>query len=345
MGSNGKNRTESAASSVLDYGEGQPLIASSWDGAHHALSIFRTEDTIFKDAEMIYDSIRRLRNYIKHHPVDKAPPKGEFVPVVEYLWKLIDTIYAAKWDSLIFDKKKTLTIRKCVREHIVPYYKQNQLSTSTLDMKTNTPFPLPSAEAAPPSTTNMSVTPPPSNKNVESTVKKAPKSSNMKKSYAQASKSNLSCIEDILQVKKAFPALLVNEVGKVLKISNSREGSKKPKINMMTRGPSRKEVIIPMAKHIAELMINSAHTHIINVNKCLKNSKLDIVADFICITNNGIVITTNKPANNLNLSTIEKYLKSIQNVNSDSIKSPHLPKSKSYMKIIGLPYKIKQDVI
>ena len=80
-----------------------------------------------------------------------------------------------------------------------------------------------------------------------------------------------------------------------------------------------------MAKHIAELIVNSAHTHITNVNKCLKNSKSNIVANFICITNNGIVITTNKPANNLNLSTIEKYLKSIQNVNSDWIKSPHLP--------------------
>ena len=114
---------------------------------------------------------------------------------------------------------------------------------------------------------------------------------------------------------------------------------------MTTRGLLRKEVIIPMAKHITELIINSAHTHITNVNKCLKNSKSDIVANFICITNNGIVITTNKPANNVNLSTIEKYLKSIQNVDSDSIKSPHLPKSKSYMKIIGLPYKIKQDVI
>ena len=114
---------------------------------------------------------------------------------------------------------------------------------------------------------------------------------------------------------------------------------------MTTRGPLRKEVIIPIVKHIAELIVNSAHTHITNVNKCLKNSKSDIVANFICITNNGIVITTNKPANNVNLSTIEKYLKSIQNVDSDSIKSPHLPKSKSYMKIIGLPYKIKQDVI
>ena len=35
---------------------------------------------------------------------------------------------------------------------------------------------------------------------------------------------------------------------------------------------------------------------------------------------------------------IEKYLKSIQNINPDSIESPHLPKSKSYMKITGLPY-------
>ena len=341
MGSNGKNRAESAAPSVLDYGKGQPLIASSWDGAHHVLSIFRTEDTIFKDAEMIYNSIRRLRNYIKHHPVDKAPLKGEFVPVVEYLWKLIDTIYATKWDSLIFNKEKTLTIRKCVREHIMPYYRQNQLSTLTSNTKTNTLFPLSSAEAAPPPTTNMSVTLPPPNKNVKSTVKKAPKPSNMKKSYVQASKSNLSCIEDILRVKEVFPALLVNEVGKVLKISNSGEGSKKPRINMMTRELSRKEVIIPMAKHIAELIINSAHTHIINVNKCLKNSKSDIVTDFIRITNNGIIITTNKPANNLNLSTIEKYLKNIQNVDSDLIESPCLPKSKSYMKIIGLPYKIK----
>ena len=100
-----------------------------------------------------------------------------------------------------------------------------------------------------------------------------------------------------------------------------------------------------MAKYIAKLIVNSAHTHITNVNKCLKNFKSDIVANFICITNNGIVITTNKLANNLNLSTIEKYLKSIQNVNLDSIKSPCLPKSKLYMKIIGLPYKIEQDVI
>ena len=178
-------------------------------------------------------------------------------------------------------------------------------------MMMSNPSPLSSAEAAPLPTTNILVAPPSPNKTIEITIKKSPKPSNMKKSYTQASKSNLLHIEDIVQIKEVFPALSANKVGKVLKIRNSREGNKKPKINMTTRGPSRKEVIIPMAKYITELIINSAHIHIANVNKCLKNSKLNIVTDFIRSTNNRIVITTNKPANNLNLSTIEKYLKSI----------------------------------
>ena len=228
----------------------------------------------------------------------------------------------------------------------MPYYMQNQPSTASSNtMMINTPSPLPSAEVAPPPTANISGAPPPPNKNVESTTKKDPKPSNLKKSYAQASKSNLLCIKDIMQVKEAFPALSVDEVGKVLKIKNSRGDNRKPKINMTTRGPSRKEVIILMAKHIAELIVNSAHIHITNINKCLRNSKSDIVTDFIRSANNRIIITTSKLANNLNLAIIEKYLKSIQNVDSDSIESPHLPKSKSYMKIIGLPYKINQDII
>jgi len=146
----------------------------------------------------MFESIRRMRNYIKHHPADKVTIGREFTLVVEQLWKLFNNIYAAKWDSLIFNREKTLTIRKCVRECIVPFYRQNQPSTSTLNTKSNVPAPLPSTEDAPPTITNMSAPPPPPNKNVESTVKKDPKPSNMKKSYAQASKSNLSCIEDIV---------------------------------------------------------------------------------------------------------------------------------------------------
>jgi len=139
--------------------------------------------------------------------------------------------------------------------------------------------------------------------------------------------------------------LSADEVEKMLKAKNSDEGNKKPRMNMMARRLSRREVIIPMTKPNAELIVNSVHIHTSNINKCLKNSKSDIIADFICITNNGIVITTKKLANNLNLSTIKKYLKNIKNIDPNSIESPHLPKFKSYMKIIGLPYKIDQEVI
>ena len=38
-------------------------------------------------------------------------------------------------------------------------------------------------------------------------------------------------------------------------------------------------------------------------------------------------------------------MKNVQNVNLDSIKSPHLPKSKSYMKIVGLLYSSKLRVM
>jgi len=148
---------------------------------------------------MMYDFIVRLRSFIKHHPVDKSPMERELSPIVEMLWKLFDTIYSAKWDILIFNKEKNLTIRKCVGECIMPYYMQNQPSTSSSNMMmTTTPSSLPSAEAAPPPTTNISVVLPPPNKNIESTVKKDPKPSNMKKSYMQASKSNLLHIEDIV---------------------------------------------------------------------------------------------------------------------------------------------------
>ena len=146
-------------------------------------------------------------------------------------------------------------------------------------------------------------------------------------------------------MKEVFPTLSADEVGKMLKAKNSSGSTKKPKINITTRGQSRREVIISMTKTNAELIINSAYIHISNINKYLKNSKSDTFANFIQFNVNGIIITTNKPTSDLDLSTIEKYLKNVQNVNPDSIGSPCLPKSKSYMKIIGLPYSSKLGVM
>ena len=188
--------------------------------------------------------------------------------------------------------------------------------------------------------------PPPPIKTTGLNDKKAPKPSTMKKSYAQASKViKLTNIEDVIQVKEVFPALSADEVGKMLKVKNSNGGMKKPKINITTREQSKREVIIPMTKANAELIVNSAHIHTTSINKCLKNSNSNIVTDFIRFNINGIIITMNKPASDLDLSTIEKYLKNIQNIIPESIESLCLPKSKSYMKIIGLPYSSELGVL
>ena len=131
----------------------------------------------------------------------------------------------------------------------------------------------------------------------------------------------------------------------MMKAKNSSKRKKKPRVNMTTRRLFRKQVIIPIAKLNTELIINSANHHISNINKCLKNIKSDVVADFICSTNDRLIIIINKPANASNLNMIEKYLENIENINSDSINCLCLPKSKLYLKIIGLSHVTEQGVI
>jgi len=269
--------------------------------------------------------------------------------VIKELWDLIEALISKKWDILIFNKEATLSIQKCLWERIIPFYNNLEslnANSAKKSLSSMPPDPLSSSKITSSLTVNRPVAPPPPTKSMESLVKKTPKPLNMKKSYVQASKVNISSnIEDVIWVKEAFPTLSADKVRKMLNIKNREMGMKKPKINITTRKPSRREIIIPMTKVNAKLIINFAHIHISNVNKCLKNSKSDIIADFIRININRIVITTNKPASNLDLSTIKKYLKSIQNINPDSIKSPCLPRSKSYMKIIGLPYLNKSEVL
>ena len=57
---------------------------------------------------------------------------------------------------------------------------------------------------------------------------------------------------------------------------------------MTTKKPSRKQVIISMAKSNAKLIINLANQIITNINKSLREIKSDVFTDFIYIINNGV---------------------------------------------------------
>jgi len=271
----GKGRMDSIDSdpSLLNYGRNQPSIPSSWNEAHYALSIFGTDQTPEIDARNMAQSITRIIDYIKNNLADKKLPVREFEHVTKGFWDLITAIYSSRWNLLSIEDGKifcALVGKKILNNYTkLSLVKQPKVSKPQPSMPTITIIP------------NIPASPPPS-KMTESNEKKAPKPMFMKKSYAQASKpKNSTSIEDVIRVKKVFPSLSANEVGKMLKAKNSNRGMKKPKVNMTTRGQSKREVIIPMTKSNAELIVNSAHTHISNINKYLKNSKSNIFADFI----------------------------------------------------------------
>ena len=69
-----------------------------------------------------------------------------------------------------------------------------------------------------------------------------------------------------------------------------------------------------------KFMMNSSF-HITNINRALKNIKSDIKADFVQSEQTDIIITTNKIAAQLDLQTIEQYVKSANHIKVEQIKT------------------------
>lgn len=84
--------------------------------------------------------------------------------------------------------------------------------------------------------------------------------------------------------------------------------------------------------------MKKSSAHIYNINRALKNIKSEIIADFICLDNKGIIITTNNVASMLDLQTIKMYITNINNIELNHVEVPRLPQSKSYLKIISIPF-------
>ena len=92
--------------------------------------------------------------------------------------------------------------------------------------------------------------------------------------------------------------------------------------------------------NIVKFILNSSD-YITNINRVLKNIKLEIKADYIHSETSGIIIVTDKVASPLDFKTIEKYIKNLNQIDLENVETSQLPQSKSYLKIIGLPYLIE----
>ena len=106
----------------------------------------------------------------------------------------------------------------------------------------------------------------------------------------------------------------------------------------MTKDYFRKQAIIPMSNENKTKFMESSSIYITNFNRALKDIKLEVMAKFVYMDQAGITIVTNKVALPLNLQMIEKYIKNANYIDLDKVNTTCLLQSKSYLKIISIPY-------
>ena len=112
------------------------------------------------------------------------------------------------------------------------------------------------------------------------------------KSYAQTLRQSPS-ISDVLKIKESFPALNTSQINRV---NNIVKGNPKPKlrIQMTTKGPFRKQIIVSMSRDNSAAFLKNSSAHVSNLNRLFGNAKTEVMVNFIRLDLIGLVITTNK---------------------------------------------------
>jgi len=304
--------------SVIPYQANQPADLQLWDRNFSLIFLFGTDEFLDGDAKNIACSLQRIATFIKQRPL--GDKDGQDIPQISGFgfaaWDLIFSIYNSGWDKLLVDDKSR-TFRQCVASQ----FNRKDIPSTKVNNKTNL--------------ANISRIPPPIPPRPSASVLAKIKHHKNTRSFAQATKGNA---EDILKIKEAFSKLSTKKIIEMHNIAHNTNQKSCLKLNMTTKGPSRKQIIIPMSQDNSNIIITCADEYIFNINRLFKSIKSNVTADFLRSDNRGIIVTTNQIASSSDMSIIEKYIKESNNINPNDILPPCLPQSKSYLKILGIPY-------
>jgi len=327
----------------LLYDINAPTEPELWSGSFHPISLHGSMEHVASDFKNIKVTLNFLAKYIQNKQVDgnAANDFSDFEGMDDAIWNFISSIYGAKWDVLHTDNKLN-TLRAKISSKFTP---RILAPAPNGNNKKETPKSIPvTINKAPP----LPPLPAKSKKEINTISKyfhmkkNSVESSNSSptpksgKSYAQASKPTVTTSK-VLKIKETFPSLNAQKIDQVNSIVNG-QNKEKPRIKMTTKGPSRKQIIIPMSNdNIVSFMKNSS-THVANINRSLRNAKTDVLVDYIRSDNAGISVIVNKIAQQSDISIIDNYIKNSNNINSLQVEDARLPMSKSYLKITGIPY-------
>ena len=126
---------------------------------------------------------------------------------------------------------------------------------------------------------------------------------------------------EVLKIKKALLAL---NVKKINQINNIVKGNPKPKLQIQktTKGPSRKQIIVPMSKENNSNFMKNSALHVANINRQLRNAKSKVLVNYIQSDPLGITVITSKVFQQSDLLIIDQYIKNSNDINSLQVKEP-----------------------
>jgi len=105
-------------------------------------------------------------------------------------------------------------------------------------------------------------------------------------------KQNIS-ISDVIKIKEVFPSISANNIDQIHNIVKGTPKTK-PHIQITTKEPLRKQVIISMSNNNNTKFMKNFPTHVANINRALRNAKSEVLVDFICSDSLGVIVVTNK---------------------------------------------------
>jgi len=254
----------------LPYDPHAPTEPELWSGSFHPISLHGSIEHFTSDSKNIKTTLNFLTKYIQNKNVNSVKVNNliNFDGMGDAIWNFISVVYVAKWDAL-FTNQKTNTLRNKISSKFTPRTPPTSGNNKkeipkSVPITINKALPLPPLLAKSKKEINaISKYFQPKNSSVENKAQ----TSNGKpgKSYAQASKPSVNTSE-VLKIKETFPSLNAKKIDQVNNIVNG-QSKPKPRIKMTTKGPSRKQIIIPMSSdNISSFMKNSS-LNVANINR------------------------------------------------------------------------------
>jgi len=302
----------------LSYKKLQPGNPDSWDGYTNLIFIFGQTASQEIDINNIKISLIHISNFINNKELKNN--KEEDIPFLkgfgQITFDFISSVFKGRWDQLKMEKNNKMFHELIKDEFTI------QVSISNKGKKTNNSLltklvnflklsllqlsPRPSKEVLEKSKFHRKNTPG-KDKKTEVTTKS---------SYMQISSKN---IKIILKIKENFPELLNKKIEELNKSIFNNSAIPRPRINITTKGPSCKQIIIPMGNDNAKKIINTSSEHITNLNQTLRDTKSDLTIDFIYIDHQGLIIISNRVVSPVDISIIIQYVKNCNNVDFKDI--------------------------